>query len=308
MDLTFIICEFGQPNFLAHALDGIVRNCPTKPRVLVPFSDPAQFALTDTERWPIARDFFINPQTGEKEIRFTSIYDYIERCGDWARANNIEFFDLTDICKGWKLAIESTGQKYKGGHDCAIKNNWAARNHATSEIIVPNYDADFYPSPGYDVGLLNCIKKHWYKDSTWIATHVQPRVVENPENYAGIDASAFRIEAIEATRSFHCSHIAWPRRTSEIVARDEWEAFYYSQARDETIAERCGARSRCHWNPQALRTEDFLAVGGFPVELGMDPHFDDALGKLGYTKYSTCEAFTLHKAWIRGELLAEGGQ
>lgn len=296
MQLTFIICEFGQPNFLAHALDGIVRNCPTRPRVIVPFSDPNEFLYRDGAPWPTARDFFINPETGAKEIRFTSIYHYIEKHGDWAKSNNIEFYDLTKLCHHSRRVIENSGTKYKGGHDCAIKNNWAA-GMVTSEIIVPNYDADFYPSLGYDAALLELVKANNNPRSTWIATHVQPRIMENPDYRSRED--------IEQTRQYHCTHLAWPR-LSDIVTRPEWEDFAGLLSRDETIVEPCGQRSRAHWNPQALRTEDFLSMGGFPVGLGMDPNFDASLGEAGFTKYSTYEAFTLHKAWIRGGLLAEG--
>lgn len=297
LSLTFIMCEFGHPNFLAHGLDGIVRNCPTKPRVLVPFSDPTVFYERADHNWPGARDFFINPTTGEKEVKFASIYDYIEKHGDWARENNIEFFDLTDLCLERKREIEATGEKYKGGHDCAIKNNWAARI-TTSEIICPNYDADFYPSYGYDVALLELAKANNKPKSTWIATHVQPNVVDNP----GVFAPA----RIEATRANHCSHLGWPVE-SDILTPQDWNRFCGWMKSGRLITEPCGERRNAHWNPQCLRTQDFVSLGGFPVELGMDPNFDARLGQLGYTKYSTYEAFTLHKAWIRGELLAEHG-
>ena len=299
MELTFIMCEFGHPNYLAHGLDGIVRNCPTKPRVLVPFSDPTRFYERDGHNWPGARDFFINFETGEKEVKFTSIYDYIEKCGDWAKENNIEFFDLTDLCLERKREIESKGVKYKGGHDCAIKNNWAAKL-VTSEILAPNYDADFYPSKGYDEALIRLAQTYSEPKSTWIATHVQPRIVENPELF--IDA-----DDIEQTRYWHCTHLAWPVST-DVLTPDEWNSFVGKIARREAIAEPCAARHRTHWNPQSLRTEDFLSMGGFTERLGMDPDFDDRLGQAGYTRYSTYEAFTLHKAWIRGSLLAEEGE
>lgn len=288
--LTIVMCEFGHPNYLAHGLDGIVRNCPTRPRVIVPFSDPTAFG------WNPTRDFFIGKASGEKELKLTSIYGYIERCGDWARENNIEFHDLTALCLQRKKEIEARGIKYKGGHDCAIKNNWAAKL-VTSEILCPNYDADFYPSSGYDVALIELAKKHSQSKSTWIATHVQPRIVDNPELY--IDA-----EDVETTRDWHCTHLAWPVR-SDIVTPQQWHDFYPLIRRSETIVEPCSARHRTHWNPQALRTEDFLAMGGFTERLGMDPDFDDRLGAAGFTRYSTYEAFTLHKAWMRGDLLAE---
>jgi hypothetical protein len=295
LSLTFIMCEFGHPNFLAHGLDGIVRNCPTRPRVIVPFSDPTKFYERDGRNWPGARDFFINQQTGEKEPKFRSIYDYIEKHGDWARENNIEFYDLTKLCLHLRRVAEERGTKYKGGHDCAIKNNWAA-GMVTSEIIVPNYDADFYPSYGYDVALLELVKANNKPKSTWIATHVQPRVESEP----GI----FAPSRVEATRAYHCSHLGWPV-ASDILTPQDWNRFCQWMKSDRLIVEPCGERRNAHWNPQALRTEDFLGMGGFPVGLGMDPNFDAMLGEAGFTKYSTYQAFTLHKAWMRGPLLAE---
>jgi hypothetical protein len=141
--------------------------------------------------------------------------------------------------------------------------------------------------------------------STWVATHVQPRVVDYVHKYPGIWTSSFRRETIESTREWHCNLLGWPRAESTIVTREEWEAFYTPLLRPELITEPCGARNRAHCNPQALRTEDYINLGGFPVEVGMDPHFDSRLGELGYTKHSTYEAMILHKGWVKGELLAE---
>ncbi len=288
LELTVIMCEFRHPNYMAGGLDGLIRNSVTRPRILVPFSDPGAFGLSQ------ANDFLINPETGEKEQRFSSVYDYIEKCGTWAGQNNIEFIDLTGGCQELRQQIEARGETYQGGHDCAYKNNWAA-NLARSEIIVPNYDDDFYPSPGWDAALLGCVERNNNPQSTWVATHVQPRVVDNPGDWVDI----------EETRQWHCNLLGWPRADSCIVTREEWNQFFTDHRSARLIMEPCGARQRAHCNPQALRTEDYLKLGGFPVEVGMDPHFDSRLGELGYLKHSTYEAFILHKGWVRGSLLAD---
>ncbi len=290
---TIVMPVFRQPNFLHQALTGIKRNSTANPKIIVVWTRAEEFAEFDQRRGvnnAPASDFLINSE-GQREKRYASIQEYMDREALFLQTLDIYFYEANE--EGWTLRNE-LGDSYIDGTDSAYKINLGIEM-AETEFIIPNYDADFYPSPGWDKGLLNAIEFADNPLHTFISTHIQP----NYEEGIGLRSA---VDSIEETRRRHCTHLAWLTDSPEgTVQEDHWRYLCNSIRRKEFIVEPCGQRSRTHWNPQGFRLSEFREhIKGFPWGTGTDMHVDDIAGRAGFTKVSTYESFILHKAGIAG--------
>jgi len=287
--ITVIMPLMRQPNYLSMSLYGLVNNSVTRPRILVVWS--RREAHPEPPHWEGKFDFLVNEQGG-KERRYATVGEWIEKHAAWAARNNIEFIDATE--DGGQLRTEQ-GDAWVDGSDSAYKINRGIQV-AETECIVPNYDADFFPSYAWDESLMKCMKRHDAPKTTWIPTHVQPKYFPH-----GIAPWGIAEETIEASRQVAGTHLTWTVATEgEVISEDDWhwltEHRLYS---GREIIEPCGARNSAHWNPQAFRTEEFRQyIKAFPFGTGTDLEVDNIAGRAGFTKVSTYSAFILHKGWV----------
>jgi hypothetical protein len=280
--LTVIMPLFRQPNFLSMALYGLVTRSVTRPRILVVWSRREAYPETA----PQIQDFLVD---ADRQVSrpYATVQDWIARHGDWATAHNIAFHEVTQM--GLQLR-DKLGSDYIDGTDSAYKINYGIEL-ADTEYIVPNYDADFFPSHGWDAALLACMRRHDGPKHTWIPTHVQPRY---------FDWLWPSFDDIEESRALACTHLTWPVGDARhIVAEVQWDGLVKSLTSGREIIEPCGARREAHWNPQAFRTEEFREhIKGFPWGTGTDLEVDNIAGRAGFTKVSTYRSFILHKGWV----------
>lgn len=284
-EITVVIPLYRQPNFLAQAIEGLVSRSVTNPEILVVWADTERTkeAFPHRAEWDNpCRDFVVGPDDARR-THYASIQDYIARRGAWAMANGVTFYDSTDEC----IAVRKAAGDFVDGCDIAVKNNIGNRM-VTTPYIVPNYDADFYPSRGWDAELLALAESAPGKGA-FIPVHVQPRTDYDPP------------ADIEETRRIACNVLSWGVPHDHChVTRDDWDSLVESLRSDRRISEPCGVRRDLHYLPMLFRTEEFKAAGDYSmIGTGYEVEMDDRLGRLGFMKHSNYRAFNLHKGFIR---------
>lgn len=288
--LTVIMPLFRQPNFLATALYGLVKNSTTNPKIIVVWSRQEAFV----ERSPRPPDWLVY-ENRERFREYATVQEFIARHGtgpdSWCARHNITFYDATE--EGHALRSE-LGDAYIDGTDSAYKINLGI-GMAETEYIVPNYDADFFPSEDWDGELYRLMREHNGPKQTWIPTHVQPKFYEVLPAWAENDE-------LEASREIACTHLTWPVSDPLcILHEDDWDDLsqYGLYGKRPTIIEACGERRQAHWNPQAFRTEEFREyIKGFPWGTGTDLEVDNIAARAGFMKASSYRSFILHKASV----------
>ena len=295
-NLTIIVPLYRQPNHLATVLYGLVKNSVYKNRIIVVWSDPAQFNHAKMQ------DFMVNMNLNRFH-KYDSVEDYIAKRGDWAAEHNIEFLDVTEQAKIFQKEFAdgkyNPYTKWEDGVDTAWKDNIGIAM-SNSEYTMPNYDADFFPSPGWDKILMDTLAQLPPK-SIVVPVQCQPlNFDKDPEwKYAWND----------------CKYIACARLTIPIVGREqnsprggnsiyEWEMeeFFNRWKENVILKEKPGARSILHHFPVLYRTEELKNVLGpehIPLSgAGYDLRWDDDAGKKGFTKYTPRNSWCFHKAFV----------
>lgn len=295
-DVTTIIPMHSQPNFMATTLQGLVKQSILKHRIIVVYSRP------EAQGYAPARDYIMGLSL-KGYHKYSSVQDYHEKHQEWCAEHNIEFYDATDQClefeEQYKAGKVYPGVAWAGGQDIAFKDNIGLAM-ADTEFVVNNWDADFYPGPGWDAPLAHELRKYPNRMVIGMPVHVQPYTVgihKVPEPRRNI---------FEDTR-----HIANNRpilslpeeRDNNQVYEREWIEFVQMWQRDEVVYERCGVRDYLHWVPTMVRTKDAKEVigeWGYKGP-GYDLEMDDRCGQLGFTKICPRTSFILHKGYIVDE-------
>lgn len=295
-DCTIAIPMMSQPNFLAIALQGLVKHSILKHRTLVIYSRP------EVQGYAPARDYIMDT-TLRGYHKYTSIQDYHEKHKDWCMEHHIEFHDVTDKALAFEEQYKAgniyPGGIWAGGQDTAFKDNLGLVMTDT-ELIVNNFDADFYPGPGWDAPLAAILREHSEARVVAMPVHVQPyidRTHHIPEP---------RTNIFEDTRHIACNRpiLSLPNeRDNNQVYEQEWIGFVQTWKREETIYERCGVRDHLHWVPTMVRTKDakeIIGEWGYKGP-GYDLEMDDRCGRLGFMKVCPRTSFILHKGFIVDE-------
>ena len=146
-DSTVVIPMLSQPNFLASALRGLVKHSLLSHRILVIYSHPEMQGHVPYQDYTV--DISLRGYR-----KYASIRDYREKRGDWCAEHHIEFHDVTEQALAFEEQYKAgkiySGGNWEGGHDTAFKDNFGLALVDT-EFVVNNFDADFYPGPGWDV-------------------------------------------------------------------------------------------------------------------------------------------------------------
>ena len=292
-DNTIIIPMHSQANFLMTTLKGLIRHSRLLHRILVVYSRPEVFGEAMT------RDSMVRVGTLERYQEYQSVPEVYERHTAWCDEHHIEFHDITESCISFRREYEAgriyPGGIWSGGQDTAFKDNLGLRLVET-EFVVNNWDADFYPGPGWDVHLVDVLRT--YPDRRVIAmpVHVQPSPYGDMHQWTNI---------FEDTRHIACNRPIFPLptdREQNQVYDHEWVAFVKKWQRQETIAEACGVRDYLHWVPTLLRTVDARRIGEWGYKgSGYDLEMDDRCGQLGYYKVCPRMSFIMHKGFVADE-------
>lgn len=291
--ITLLLPLFRQPNRLALCLEGIARHSVTRPRVIVVTSDETAFGE------PSAADFLVDAATDEQRRPFATAQEYIAARGDWAREHaGAEFIDLTAECLAYKAGIDSA--LWADGHDSGFKLN-SVLHLLDDSTLFSTWDADFYPSPGWDAALLEMAAGDTAPLRTFAPVHVQPYIYPSTADFPA---------DIEETRRLHCTHLAYPTTHPAChLAPGDWEAFCARHLdAGKAITEPNGQRNRSHFNPLFWRAGEFReTMGAFgTMGTGFDVEYDDRAGALGFVKHTTYGALCLHKGWIGVDTAALG--
>ena len=289
--LSIILPLYGQANFLATSLYGLVRHSWTNPKILVVYSRPEIFGEAPTRDFMVRKDLVCY-------AKYTSVQHYIDKKGDWCQENNIEFWDVTEQCQ--KAMAEHTGPTpWGGGPDVAFKDNLGLMKVET-EFICNNWDADFFPGPGWDQYLIDTIRNYPYGRAMGMPVHVQPYPAKTYNLYEPIDDIFVATRYIANNRPI----LVLPdNRTDTQTFELEWLDFIEKNGRDEVVIERCGLRDKLHWVPTITRTDDAISIIG-PWSLmgsGYDIEMDDHCGRLGFVKLCPRRSFIMHKGFIVDE-------
>lgn len=301
-EITIIIPMYRQPNFLATTLRGLIRNSRLKNRIVVVWSDPFR------QKESLASDYLADYDTLIDENRlyayqkYASIQHYMEKQADFIAEHEIEFADVTKPAyefmqeyKAGKIwqgnAAKPASTPWEGGQDIAFKDNWGV-NMVTSEYVMPNWDADFYPSPGWDEILLENAQKMPPK-SIIVPAQMQPLQFDSLPQWTN---------AWEDGRSIACGRLTMPipQRNGNTVTDEELEDFFVKWARDEVMEERPGVRNRLHHFPVLYRTEELKnTIGPYNYQgAGYDLEIDDRCGNLRFRKFTDRRVWCIHKAYV----------
>ena len=301
-DVSILVPIYSQPNLLSLCLRGLVRNSVTNPRIIVLWSDAARFGE------PTVRDWLFRPKTFEKYRKYGSVQEYIEKRRDFTQANNIEFADVTEQCYQFMLDCKAGKiggvDHWEGGVDIALKDNLGLGMTKT-EFITPNWDSDFYPTPGWDAFMVDVMRKAGPR-SICVPIQMQPLEYEVLPEYD---------DAWEDFRHIACARLTMPVPIRGValttggttISDEEQEAFWNRWKIDGVFREKPGVRDRLHHFPVMYRTEELrnTLVGHSYIGSGYDVAIDNLCGELGFMKYSHLSAWISHKAYINcdeGEL------
>jgi hypothetical protein len=282
--ITMVIPVRQQPNFLSVCLDALVRKSATRPRILVVYSDDI-----------CAGDFIVNKATDEREKRYNTVARYIKARGKrWFKANNIVFLDATAECRALR---ESWGDREGvSGADTALKNNLAYPLFDTPYVI-PNWDADFIPSNGWDEALLSLAESRTGDARRLFhPVHCQPRTYTDEGSFPG---------DIESTRDEASDRLAFPTTSPHWhVDEADWDAFVLRHASDCILEEPApgeGFRRKIHFLPVMYRTSELREeIGPYSlIGTGYDPEIIERAIKKDYRCLLTYRSWILHKGYFR---------
>lgn len=302
-DLTIIIPMFAQPNFLATTLYGLVKNSVLKNRIIVVWSDPARQGEGGAKDYLTDYSVLINEGKLKGYQKYGNVQDYMAQNADFIAKNEIEFVDVTEESYEFMLeykagliwkgnAVKPAPGNWEGGQDIAFKDNWGIKL-TTSEYVMPNWDADFFPSPGWDEILIRTMEGLPHS-SIVVPAQVQPLAFDTPPNWQ---------DAWEECRYIACARLTMPipQRGGNVVSEQELEDFYHKWARPIVLTERPGVRDRLHHFPVLYRTEELINILG-PEHInyqgaGYDLAWDDDAGQKGFMKYTPRDSWCIHKAF-----------
>lgn len=303
-NLTLLIPMYSQPNFLATTLRGLVRNSRLKNRIVVIWSDPARQDQVCASALDYLADYDMLMKENKLKTyqKYSSIQDYMTRQADFIAENKIEFVDVTEPAyefmlkykagKIWKgNSVKPANTPWEGGQDIAFKDNFGI-NITDSEYVMPNWDADFYPSPGWDEILLENAQLMPPR-SILVPVQMQPLEFDELPQWTN---------AWEDGRYVACGRITMPipRRGGNTTTDEELEEFHAKWARAELIKERPGERNYLHHFPVLYRTEELKNIIG-PYNYqgsGYDLEIDDRCGHLGFRKLTDRRSWCIHKAYV----------
>lgn len=303
-DCTLIIPMHSQPNHLAMALQGLVKHSLLSHRILVVYSRP------EVQGHATARDFIFAKRT-EAEIasqintplkgyhKYHSVQEYHEKHRDWCEEHHIEFHDVTEQAlvfeEQYKMGHIYPGGIWEGGQDTAFKDN-IGLTLTDTELIVNNWDADFYPGPGWDAPLAHLLRHYQEKQIVAIPVHIQPYKYKIIPEWKNI---------FEDTRDVACNRpvfaLPWERDNGQVYEH-EWIEFVQKWQREEIYAEPGGLRDYLHYLPIMMRTVDARRVGEYCYKgSGYEIEMDDRRGKMGFLKVCHRTSFIMHKGFIVDE-------
>jgi hypothetical protein len=294
-DYTICIPIFTQPHFLSATLHGLINNSRLTPRIIVM---DTRHDLCRPTHSP-CRDFYTHPDTRQRYHHYTSVLDFFEKNAAWLEKHHVEYWDLSDQFAQWwedyHAGKYGTPKVFEDGMDIAFKNNYIM-DYVDTEWMIPNWDADFYPMPGWDAFLFSTMEHGQanYGDlACYIPTHVQPAHMDplpNWPNYWEDSRCISRYRPTAPTVHSDCAFTA-----------EELVQFYQDHKAQGWIhAEPAGHRDKVQWVPIFFRTNVLRNVIG-PWSYqggGYDLEFDNRCGTKGIIKVTHGESWIYHKAWL----------
>lgn len=279
-DLTICIPCYAQPNWLAQCLHGLIKYSVTNPRILVAWSDPEADGQPKCQDTPL-----YTPPTIPGG--YTSVEHVIEDFGKhWCNAHNVTFLDVTKECQEQR---SKENPKERHGVDVAIKNN-LLYSMIETKYVIPNWDSDFYPSPGWDDPLPYIAGL--YPDRIYLPAHVVPVTIPDSEPLP---------TGTEWHRTTACNVLGLPiRNTSKRVTTAKWESWVKENSRETSLHENAGVRNLNHFLPAMYRTEDLIhRLGPFSLMgSGYEVEMNNRAGEMGFRTVTLMNSFILHKGKV----------
>lgn len=299
---TIIIPEFFHPNFLSLCLRKLVQYSRLKHKILVVGSDLDKVrqagaeGVDDLKDTGQGGDWLIDPRTEKKYRKYYSMNDFLRENREWMEDNGIEYVDVTEEAiefrKKYKRGEVVRGKtELQGGVDIAFKNNFGLRLVDT-EFVIPNFDDDMIPSPGWDEPLFNLAEKYSDTFSVFIPTHVQPYLFSEDPGWS---------DCWTESRQIACNRLAIPivGRNDVFLYEEEWTGWCERNKRHDILSEPCGVRAKLHYLPMLYRTECLKMIGQYCYKgSGYELEIDDRAAAIGFRKISPCDSFILHKGYL----------
>lgn len=289
---TIIIPERVHPNFLYVCLQGLIKNSLHKHKIIIVHGDPNKAS---------ADDWIVNPDMDRYHFRYRkyrNMGEFLDGNTELLRENNITTVDVTE--KATELfAKYKRGEVFPGktdvqaGVDIAFKVNKGIEL-AETEWIIPNWDDDFYPSPGWDDCLLYIADRYKRNRAIFISTYVQPLNV-------GGDLNNMNATTTNIWSDF--DHIACNRLTlltdKNYVTEEEWREFCLRWTKWRMYAEPCGLRDRLHYVPMLYRKEYLEELGPYNYQgNSYELEFDARAGEHRFLKIASQSSFIGHKLHV----------
>lgn len=290
-DLTILIPSYTQPNFMAITIRGLVEHSAYKHKIII----------TGSKYKRRANDFSVEPVTGKRFVKYTSVKDYLSRNKKFLEDNEIEYKDCTqEICdfeKGLKGIdeLKAQGNAAEDGVYIAFKNNFGVKLCKT-KYILPNWDADFYVSPNWDKGIMAML--HVARNTPKIMVvpvHLQPHYFEKDPNYQNMWQD---VKVISTARYAIPSN---KKSDGDVYStKENFFDFINKWSCDKCFVEKPGQRINCHWVPAIYRRNEFNEYFKEYSYKGScyDLEWDDRFGALGFTKFTPMDSFIIHKGLI----------
>lgn len=286
VDITIIIPCRERPNFLAIALDGLLKYSYHRLHTIIVNSTPTTFDPVHTPP-----DYYFNSKTGERVQKYRRVADFCDANFELMNKLDVTLVDVTEKVARFRSKYEDglvfEGKtEYMDGVDIAYKDNLGL-DYVKTPWVVPNWDDDFYPYQDWDKHLID-VANNFPDKSVFIPRHVQPFLQS-------------QIDSMEANNQHMFYGQPWflmPRDT--YVTEDEWVAYCEEHSKDEVVVESCGDRINCHYLPMLYRTDDILkTIGPFSYKGGgYEAEMDDRCRDFGFQKVSSHQSFILHKGYV----------
>ncbi len=278
---TIAIPVSKQPHFLHATLHALVKNSVYAHRILVLYE----------KREVGAEDF--ETASPARSDRYASVEAFRKAHQRWLNGSpwTIDFRSVGPACRALRRNADREGRVFEGGTDCAFKNNLGLEETET-EWTIPNWDADFYPAPGWDESLVTLARTA----APWtmvVPTHVQPR-------WPGEPVPPSHRLAMEPSMIVRPTAGRYADQDIPCVTEEAIRAWTRARCQGprEIIIEGCGVRNRVHWVPAALRTKEVLEIGGYSLKgSGYDLEMDDQYAKRGGHKLAPSDSLIVHKAF-----------
>ncbi len=310
---TIVFPAWNDPHLLSIALHGIVKHSAFQHKIVLVWSDPTAFQNDPVVSGTLGGDdcsagCAYDPETKDPYVKYHTSREFFEKNAQWLHAHNIHIHDITEDCLRFrreylegKISAGKTGQ-FIGWIDVAFKLNYGL-SQVNTDWALMLFEDDMYPSPGWDLRLMETVQVEPGRHSIYLPTQVYPMRTRS----WGLPPSPLYKDIWEDFRHLNCNNIPWfydqPDEDSRpcIATDEEWSQFCHTHARvGRQYNELAGMRVRTSACPLLIKTEIARRVAPYRYDWQTpELDFDDMCrDKERLSKIVPCTSFVSHKLVI----------